>query len=231
MKINSKNSNTVDQFEKALERIVNTENFMDLPPSVPKTVKMKRNDGSILSIKPRLLENWLDSINEMNGVYFMEFDFSDFKTYDLYYSGPANDELLKMAMPHSDNSFDDPKKDFLDKLIFDLTLFNSTEPIVVWDKSLFTDALKQLSELYYEYADEVDCILERLVDMEQVFMEHWYSDSKFRGNTVKAIHSVLYPNDRDEIESIPMAMYEIYTAIENIFFQIPIQMEIMKMAA
>ena len=103
----------------------------------------------------------------------------------MHYLDHGNGKLMQMNMPPIANIGEDPKREFLEKLIFDLNLFNSSEPIVVYGKSSFEDVLNQLSELYYEYADEVDSILERLVDMEQVFTEQWYWDSRFKGNTIK----------------------------------------------
>jgi hypothetical protein len=231
MNTKSKNLNDHEKFDNALARMVNPENYIDFPLTVPKLVKLNRKDGSKLTMKPRLLGDWLATVDESNGVYFMEFDSANLDNYELYYSGPANERPLEMKMVHSVNENENPKKEFLERLIFDLTLFEGDEPIVVWEKSLFVDALKQLSEKYYEYADEVDSILERLVDMEQVFKEQWHWDSRFNGNTVKSVHSALYPSHNGKIKAISIAMYDIYQAIENIYFQIDEQLVRMNMAA
>ena len=147
MKTNNRNSIMLGQTNKDTELIFNSEMSMDMPFSGRKVINLKKKDGSSLNVKRHMLGSWIESIVEPSGVYFLDFDHSKIDNYNMHYLDHSNGKLMEMNMPPIAYTGEDPKKEFLDKLIFDLNLFGSDEPIVVYGKSSFEDILNQLSEL------------------------------------------------------------------------------------
>lgn len=231
MKTNSKKE--LEEIREEAEFIFNTEYPVDMPYEEPKVITLKKKDGSSLNMKRAQLGEWLEELLKPNGIYFLDFDFSKPDDYNLHYLDHDNGKLMEMNMPAIEYHDEDPKKEFMDKLIFDLTLFQSGEPIVVFGKASFADALKNIAEIYYEYAVDIDSIIDRLVDMEQIFKEQYYWDSRFKGNTVKAIYPVLCSGGtyKAPIVCNSLAMYKIYMAILSIYLQAHVPVDTMKMVA
>jgi len=125
---------------------------------------------------------------------------------------------MTMDIPEGIISKDEPDKGLLESLIIDLTLFKGSESIVVWNKESVGNYLKELSKAYSEYASEIDSIIERLVDMEHVFAEKWYDDSRFDSNHMKSVYKTLFP---DGVKSSPSySMYQMFAALNCILLQV-----------
>ncbi len=176
-----------------------------------------------LSIKCRSIQDWIKEVDNLNGIYFL--DMPSLEKYSLHFKDNETGKLMAMEIPKGIISNDEPDKGLLESLIFDLTLFQGTESIVVWNKEAVSNDLKKLAVAYAEYAKEIEAILDRLMDMEHVFAEKWYDDSRFDSHVMKSIYAVLFPKG---VKSSPShSMYKMFTALHCILFQV----SALKMAA
>lgn len=176
-----------------------------------------RKSGDSLKISSRGLQDWMEPLNKANGIYFL--DIVDAKKYNIHFKDHETGKLMEMCFPAEMENSDEPEKGFLEKLLFDLSLFQETEPIVVFNKCSVENNLLKITEKYFEFKNDVDLIIERLVDMEQVFKES-YCDSSFRDITTESIYEVLFPSQFNSFpNSNSHAMYKIFMAIQNIHLQ------------
>jgi len=186
-------------------------------------VKEQKKKDDKLSIKCRSLQDWINEVDNSNGIYFL--DMPSLEKYSLHYKDNETGKLMALEIPEDIISSDEPDKGLLESLILDLTLFQGEESIVVWNKEAVSNDLKKLAAAYTEHAKEIEAILERLVDMEHVFAEKWYDDSRFDSHVVKSIYAVLFP--KGEKISASYSMYQMFTALQCILLQV----SALKMAA
>lgn len=76
------------------------------------------------------------------------------------------------------NKLIDPRKELLESLIHHKQLFNSGTPILVFNKEKTEACLKNLSKALPEYSTKVNSLLDRLVDLQVVFKDNYYSDPR-----------------------------------------------------
>jgi hypothetical protein len=179
-------------------------------------MKKEREKEERLIIKYGSLEEWIGSLNKSNGVYFL--DLASLEKYSLHYKDNETGKLMTMNIREGILSNDEPDKCLLESLILDLTLFQGAEPIVVWNKEAVSTDLNKLAKAYTEHAKEINALIERFIDMEHVFAEKWYDDSRFDSNTMKAIYKTLFPEGIKA--STSYSMYQMFTALHCILFQV-----------
>ena len=176
-----------------------------------------------LSIKCRSIQDWINEVDNSNGIYFL--DMPSLEKYSLHYKDIETGKLMAMEIPEGIISSNELDKGLLESLILDLTLFQGAEAIVVWNKEAVSNDLKKLAAAYTEHAKEIEAIIERLIDMECVFAEKWYDDSRFDSHIMKSIYAVLFP--KGVKISASYSMYQMFTALHCILFQV----SALKMAA
>ncbi len=169
-----------------------------------------------LSIKCRSLQDWINSVDNSNGIYFL--DMPALEKYSLHYKDNETGKIMTMHIPEGILSNDEPDKRLLESLILDLALFQGAESIVVWNKVAVSKDLEKLGAAYTEHAKEIEAIINRLVDMEHVFSEKWYDDSRFDSHVMKSIYAVLFPKGVKITASY--SMYQMFTALHCILFQV-----------
>lgn len=180
-----------------------------------------RKPENRLNIQGYELRQWLEHMNGSVGAYFLDMEIGQ-NGYSLHFKHNNSGKLMEMEYLIQSREPDDPRKDFLEALIFDLSLF-ADEPILVLDSDLVENMLKNLGAIYYEHSLTIDNIIARLVnmDLKTIFGTGIYQDSRIKDISIDGIYQVLYPGtSRHFKEQASYGIYLIYLAMENVFYQI-----------
>jgi len=181
-----------------------------------------RKPQSQLSIQGYELRKWLDHLNGSSGVYFLDMAM-DRNNYSLHFKHHATSKLMELDCQEGLGESHDAKKELLQALLFDLSLFPD-EPVLAFDSDLMETTLRNLSAIYPEHRPEIECAIGRLVniDLKKVFETGIYHDSRIREISVDGIYHVLYPGSCRTFtkEQSSYGAYLIYIALQSIFYQV-----------
>jgi len=173
-----------------------------------------------LSIQGYDLREWLDSLTNSNGIYFL--DMPDAGTYSLHYRDHLTAKLMELDYPEEIKEVEDVRKEFLESMLFDLSLFPD-DPILVFDNETVEKKLRDLAAIYYEHASAIDYIIGRLVntDVKEVF-QSTYKDSRVKEISIGGIYHALYPGTSISFSKAQGSngIYLIFLAIQSVFYQI-----------
>ncbi len=183
----------------------------------------KKKNPEQLTIHGYKLRNWLDSLKDSNGIYYLDLDVAGFQQYSMHYCDHVNEKVLELDYCAEPKDVVDERKEFLESLIFDLSLFPN-EPILVFNRVEIEACLNKLSAIYYENTAAVDAIISRMtsLDMQEVFKGGIYHDSEIKVFTVDAIYHSLYPGTSRTFAKAQgsYGMHLIILAVQSILYQI-----------
>ncbi|MEO8085368.1 MAG: DUF2779 domain-containing protein [Bacteroidota bacterium] len=87
----------------------------------------------------------------------------------------------------------DPRRKFIVSLIDELN--KTSGPIMVYSETFEKTILQQLGQIFPEYFDNIQLILNRIVDLCKPFKERSFYHPRFRGRySLKIVYPVLYPS-------------------------------------
>ena len=146
-----------------------------------------------LSIRGYELKEWLQHLTGSTGVYFLDMG-TDQGNYSMHFRHHASGKVMELDCQEELKESEDRSKEFLEAMLFDLSLFPE-EPILVLNSDAVETTLRNLAATYYERAKEIDCIIGRLVnvDMKKLFESGIYSDSRVKEFSIDSIYQALYP--------------------------------------
>jgi Domain of unknown function(DUF2779) len=209
-------------------QVKSKENFpalMTLPenPARNSSNKVQTKNRDQLSIHGYKLQNWLDSLKKSDGIYYLDLDVDGLKHYSMHFCHHTYNEVMELDYYAELKEFEDPRKEFLEALIFDLSLFPD-EPILVFDRLKVGECLWNLAAIYYEHKDAISAIIIRItnMDMLKVFKSEVYNDPRIENFTLEGIYNSLYPGTSI---SFPKAqgsykMHLIILAVKSTLYQI-----------
>lgn len=199
------------------------ENLNNNFPALMSLKETKMKSSEQLSIHGYKLSNWLDSLKDSNGIYYLDIDVAGLTQYSMHYCDHFNDKVMELDYHSEPLDCEDARKDFLDALIFDLSLFPD-EPILVFNRVKIEECLRNLSTIYYEHAGSVNSIIHRMitVDMQEVFKSDMYHEPGIREFTIDGIYLALYPGTSRTFAKAQgsYGMHLIILAVQSIFYQI-----------
>jgi predicted RecB family nuclease len=162
------------------------------------------------------IENWFKPLKKAKGIYFMDFETiapsipldDGYKSkpftqipfqYSCHYLDKKTQQLTHMdflAQPGSDY-----RRNFIKSLLLDINLFDEDAPVLVYNKTFEKTRLKELAELFPEFEDDIQAVINRLVDMMDVFRS-WYYHPAFKGGfSIKVVLPALCPDlDYSDLE-------------------------------
>jgi hypothetical protein len=192
------------------------------PAMLPEKGIAKKPKNS-LSIQGYALREWLEHLTGSNGLYFLDISNTGMNSYSLHFKHHASGKLMELDCQEGLNKAEDPKKEFLEALLFDLSLFPD-EPILAFDSDQTENALRNLSAIYCEFTKSVENIIGRLVnvDLKKVFESGIYTDPRIKEISVDGIYHGLNPGSSRTFakEQSSYGQYLIFLAIQSIFYQI-----------
>jgi len=177
----------------------------DIPDSMELKEKVKvsvdRGKNQAIEIDNQAVNEWLSNL--CFPIYFLDFEtyspaipiFSNMRPYQRIpfqfscHILNKNGEIKHVAFLHKHNS--DPRQLFLSKL---KQILGKQGSIVVYHQSFEAGVLKELKEVLKDEESEVlDALITRMVDLEIIFLKHYYHYA-FKGSTsIKAVLPVLCP--------------------------------------
>ncbi len=200
-----------------------TENAINNFPVMKTLKEAKKKSPEQLTIHGYKLRNWLDSLQDSNGIYYLDIDIAGLKQYSMHYCDHANKKVLEFDYHAEPKDIEDERKEFLEALMFDLSLFPD-EPILVFNRMEIEEFLLNLSAIYYENATAVNSIISRLtsIDMLQVFKGGIYQDTGIKEFTIDGIYRNLYPGTSRTFAKAQgsYGMHLIILAVKSIIYQI-----------
>ena len=199
------------------------ENAVNNFPVIKTLKEAKKKSSEQLTIHGYKLSNWLDSLKDSNGIYYLDMDLTGLQQYSMHYCDNTHDKIMELDYCVEPKGVVDERKEFLESLIFDLSLFPN-EPILVFNRVEIEACLNKLSAIYYENTTAVDAIISRMtsLDMQEVFKGGIYHDSEIKEFTVDAIYHSLYPGTSRTFAKAQgsYGMHLIILAVQSILYQI-----------
>ena len=172
--------------------------LIDIPDDFKLNLNQKIQVNSIkensVFINKIEIKKWIDSLNYP--LYYL--DFESFQTaiplfnnsrpyqqicfqYSLHIQNLENDNIEKIK--HKDFLYQDkcdPREDFIKNLIEDL---NDVGSIIVYNKTFEITRLKELSKDFPIYEPKIKLIINRIVDLYDIFKNFWYYHPLQKGST------------------------------------------------
>ncbi len=199
--------------------------MMTLPENPAKKLsnKARKQSPQQLSIHGYKLQKWLDSLRSSDGIYYLDFDVEGINHYSMHFNHHVLNEVMELDYCTKQKKDGDARKEFLEALIFDLSLFPD-EPIMVFDRKKAEECLRSLAKIYYEHAYEITSILYRLnkVDVLEVFKGETYHDPAIKDFTISGIYHSLYPGTSITFPKTQGSyeMHLIIIAVKSTFYQL-----------
>lgn len=189
------------------------------PELHPNKVISKR-PANQLNIQGYEFREWLEHLNSSTGLYYLDLNQN---AYSMHYKHYQSGKLMTLDSPEDFNISEDPKKEYLESLLFDLSLFPE-EPVLTFNSDLAEKELRNLSAIYYEQAKEIDCIISRLVniDLKKIFDLGIYSDSRVQELSIDGIYHSIYPGSSISFKksNASYGLYLVVTAMQSVFYQV-----------
>lgn len=179
-----------------------------------------------IKIKKDELKLWFLKTESENGVWFLDFEYNTslkpiFKggkpmqiypfVYSLYYLDFNTGSKSSFSYIINNKMTIVELRKFHSELLNHLSLMKNSK-IVVYNKKKIAKALNNISELLGKNKDEIKCIINNIVDLNEIFRSKIYYHPKFRGSTyLKDVVKVLCPEINYEellIKSGEQAEYE-----------------------
>jgi len=183
----------------------------------------KKKRPEQLTIHGYKLRNWLDSLQDSDGIYYLDLDAAGFKQYSMHYCDHVNKKVMELDYHAEPKDIEDERKEFLEALLFDLCLFPN-ERILVFNRVQTEECLRNLAAIYYEHIQAVNSIISRLtsIDMLQVFKGGIYQDTGIKEFTIDGIYRNLYPGTSRTFAKAQgsYGMHLIILAVKSIIYQI-----------
>ncbi len=197
---------------------INFDNLMDL--SIVQDMKNmdKKKSKNDLVIHNFELRVWLDRLEKAEGIFFLDASTRKKFWYSMQYQDQATGKLMELDF-QTEKKEPEKERKLLESLLFDLSVFRDNEPVVVFGRQEVENWLQNMANKYYEFIDAIDAIRERLVDLKEIFTERMYFDTRFNRFAIDLIYQGLFPGTLDKTVNGSVAMYKIYTALQNIFYQ------------
>lgn len=144
----------------------------------PESIIINRKEikGFVKKMKPPYF--WMD-FEALNTMIPRMKGTSPWQFVPFQYSVHETDETLKVIKHHEYLSFEnDCRKDFVENL---LEVLGTEGSIIVWNKTFEQSRLKELATAFPEYADRLNALDDRYVDLMIPFEKLWIYNSKMKG--------------------------------------------------
>ena len=157
-------------------------------------------------IEPENIQNWMQQLKYP--LFFMDFEtfMPGVPLYDhsrSYQHIPFQFSVHVQKAPDSDIDHyaflgepeTDPREEFLRQLI---KATKGKGSVIVYNKAFESTRLRELQELFPQYAKDIDKMLNRIVDLMEPFQKKWYYTSSMNGSySIKSVLPFLVPDMSD----------------------------------
>jgi hypothetical protein len=160
-------------------------------------------------IQPGLLKGWLEPLQKAKGILFLDFEsinpgvplfegvkpFAQICTqYSLHYHDRVKNKYLHLDYLADPSQGIDPREEFTKSLIHNVAQFDKNAPITVYNRAFEETRLRELARKFPKLEYDIKLILNRIVDIMEIFKSKIYYDPRFKGSySIKAILPVLCP--------------------------------------
>jgi len=173
-------------------------------------LQVKAHLESYIHTEPDNIRDWLGQLKYP--LFFMDFE-TFMPAVPLYNNSRPYQQIPFQFSVHQQNSVNapithsaflgepetDPREEFLVQLI---AATKGKGSVLVYNKAFECTRLKELQDLFPQYAQDIDKILSRIIDLMEPFQKKWYYTPQMNGSySIKAVLPAMVPElSYDELE-------------------------------